>query len=82
MGLTIIEGPDVNQPIKIDEDKIVVPLINMDEKKKDAGKYLTKILENDNNKLEILLDQWKTTQPTQWKMDKKSFFKLILWILR
>ena len=47
----------------------------MEEERKNAGKYLTKILENDENNWEILLSQWNL-------VDKKLLFKFILWSLR
>ena len=48
---------------------------NMEEEKKNAGKYLSEILENDENNLKILLNQWKL-------VDKKLLFKFMLWSLR
>ena len=48
---------------------------NMEEEKRNAGKYLSEILENDENSWEILLNQWKL-------LDKKLLFKFILWSLR
>ena len=48
---------------------------NMEEEKKNAGKYLSEILENDENNLKILLNQWKL-------VDKKLLFKFTLWSLR
>ena len=48
---------------------------NMEEEKRNAGKYLSEILENDENSWEILLNQWKL-------VDKKFLFKFILWSLR
>ena len=47
----------------------------MEEGRTNAGKYLTEILENDENNWEILIYQWKI-------VDKKVLFKFILWILR
>ena len=47
----------------------------MEEERTNAGKYLTEILENDENNWEILINQWKI-------VDKKVLFKFILWILR
>ena len=47
----------------------------MDEERKNAGKYLTEVLGNDENNCEILLNQWKL-------VDKKLLFKFILWSLR
>ena len=48
----------------------------MDEERTSAGKYLTEVLENnDGNNFKILLNQWKI-------VDKKLFFKFILWSLR
>ena len=47
----------------------------MEEEKRNAGKYLSEILENDENSWEILLNQWKL-------VDKKLLFKFILWSLR
>ena len=48
---------------------------NMEEEKRNAGKFLSEILENDENSWEILLNQWKL-------VDKKLLFKFILWSLR
>ena len=47
----------------------------MEKEKSNAGKYLSEILENDENSWEILLNQWKI-------VDKKVLFKFILWSLR
>ena len=47
----------------------------MEKEKSNAGKYLSEILENDENSWEILLNQWKI-------VDKKVLFKFMLWILR
>ena len=47
----------------------------MEEERKNAGKYLTEILENDEDNWDILLNQWKI-------VDKKLLFKFILWSLR
>ena len=47
----------------------------MEEEKKNAGKYLSEILEKDENNLKILLYPWKL-------VDKKLLFKFTLWILR
>ena len=47
----------------------------MEEGKNNAGKYLSEILENDDNNFEFLLNQWKL-------VDKKILFKFILWSLR
>ena len=47
----------------------------MEEEKNNAGKYLSEILENDDNNFEFLLNQWKL-------VDKKILFKFILWSLR
>ena len=47
----------------------------MEEERKNAGKYQTKILENYEDNLEILLNQWKL-------VDNKVLFKFILWSLR
>ena len=47
----------------------------MEEERTNAGKYLTEILENDEDNWEILINQWKI-------VDKKVLFKFILWILR
>ena len=47
----------------------------MEEERQNAGKYLTKILENNENNWEVLINQWKI-------VDKKVLFKFILWILR
>ena len=47
----------------------------MEKEKSNAGKYLSEILENDENSWEILLNQWKL-------VDKKFLFKFILWSLR
>ena len=47
----------------------------MEEEKTNVGKYLSEILENDENSWEILLNQWKL-------VDKKLLFKFILWSLR
>ena len=47
----------------------------MEEERINAGKYLTKIFENDENNWEILFSQWKL-------VDKKLLFKFILWSLR
>ena len=49
--------------------------LNMEKEKSNAGKYLSEILENDENSWEILLNQWKV-------VDKKVLFKFILWSLR
>ena len=48
---------------------------NMEEEKKNAGKYLSEILENDENSFKILLNQWQL-------VDKKLLFKFTLWSLR
>ena len=48
---------------------------NMEEERQNAGKYLTEILENNENNWEVLINQWKI-------VDKKVLFKFILWILR
>ena len=48
---------------------------DMEEEKNNAGKYLSEILENDDNNLDILLNQWKP-------VDKKLLFKFIMWTLR
>ena len=50
-------------------------LHNMEEEKRNAGKFLSEILENDENSLKILLNQWQL-------VDKKLLFKFILWGLR
>ena len=47
----------------------------MEKERENAGKYLSEILENDKNNLEILLNQWKL-------VDKKLLFKFLLWSLR
>ena len=47
----------------------------MEEEKNNAGKYLSEILENDDNNFEFLLNQWKL-------VDKKLLFKFVLWSLR
>ena len=47
----------------------------MEKEKSNAGKYLSEILENDENSWEILLNQWKF-------VDKKLLFKFILLSLR
>ena len=47
----------------------------MEEERQNAGKYLTEILENNENNWEVLINQWKI-------VDKKVLFKFILWILR
>ena len=47
----------------------------MEEERQNAGKYLTEILENDEDNWDILLNQWKI-------VDKKLLFKFILWSLR
>ena len=47
----------------------------MEKEKSNAGKYLSEILENDENSWEILLNQWK-------HLDKKLLFKFMLWSLR
>ena len=49
--------------------------LNMEKEKSNAGKYLSEILESDENSWEILLNQWKI-------VDKKVLFKFMLWILR
>ena len=51
------------------------PKSNMEEEKRNAGKFLSDILEKDENSLKILLNQWKL-------VDKKLLFKFILWSLR
>ena len=48
---------------------------DMEEEKNNAGKYLSEILENDENNLDILLNQWKL-------VDKKLLFKFMMWSLR
>ena len=48
---------------------------NMEEEKRNSGKFLSEILENDENNWEILLNQWQL-------VDKKLLFKFILWSLR
>ena len=48
---------------------------NMEEERTNAGKYLSKILENDECTFEILLNQWK-------RIDKKLLFRFTLWSLR
>ena len=48
---------------------------NMEEEKRNAGKFLSEILENDENSFKILLNQWQL-------VDKKLLFKFILWSLR
>ena len=47
----------------------------MEEEKNNAGKYLSEILENDENNLDILDNQWKL-------VDKKLLFKFLMWSLR
>ena len=47
----------------------------MEKERTNAGKYLSEILENDDNNLDILLNQWKP-------VDKKLLFKFIMWTLR
>ena len=54
--------------------QLITSTYNMEEETKNAGKYLVEILENDENHIEILLNQWKV-------VDKKVLFKFILWIL-
>ena len=56
-------------------DVCVSSTSNMEEEKNNAGKYLSEILENDDNNLDILLNQWKP-------VDKKLLFKFIMWTLR
>ena len=48
---------------------------NMEEEKRNAGKFLSEILENDENSFKILLNQWQL-------VDKKLLFKFTLWSLR